>query len=87
MFTLSAFLSLVAGLSCVFIFRQTPRADIPQSERCREMCERRDDGSLTNLKEKSKEEIRGILAPPRMLMLRAMSGYGSLIGMVIKRVV
>jgi len=61
-----AFLFLVSGLVYVrFSDRQTPLAEIPQSERCKEMCKRRDDGLLPGLKGKSKEEVRKILGEPQ----------------------
>ena len=56
---------VIFGLGFFFLFRQTPLADIPQSKRCKVMCDRRDLGSLENLKGKTRDEIRGILGDPQ----------------------
>ncbi|MFM2170492.1 MAG: hypothetical protein RI957_721 [Verrucomicrobiota bacterium] len=45
--------------------RPIPLSEIPQSERCAEMCDRRDSGSIRNLEGKTKEEIRRILGDPQ----------------------
>lgn len=59
---------LVVGLLAGGVFlltRPTPLPDIPQSERCAVMCNRRDSGSIRNLEGKTKEEIRIILGDPQ----------------------
>ncbi|MFC7339726.1 hypothetical protein ACFQY0_21255, partial [Haloferula chungangensis] len=59
---------LVVGLLVgggYLLTRPTPLAEIPQSERCAEMCDRRDSGSIRNLEGKTKQEIRRILGDPQ----------------------
>ena len=55
----------VLGFGYVFLPKQAPLADIPQSERCSVMCQRRDVGALEDLEGKSKAEIRSILGDPQ----------------------
>lgn len=58
-------LGVILGLGLFFLPLQTPLADIPQSERCMVMCDRRDLGSIENLKGKSRDEVRAILGDPQ----------------------
>ena len=65
---LIAIITLVAvliGLGVFFTVKQTRIANIPQSERCRAICDHRDLGSLENLNGKSREEVRAILGDPQ----------------------
>ena len=59
---------LVVGLLAGGVYlltRPTPLAEVPQSERCAEMCDRRDAGLIRNLEGKTKQEIRRILGDPQ----------------------
>lgn len=59
---------LVVGLLTgggYLLTRPTPLSEIPQSERCVEMCDRRDTGLIPKLLGRSKEEIREILGDPQ----------------------
>ena len=56
---------VLIGLGVFFGFQQTSLAEIPQSERCRAICDHRDLHKLENLEGKSKDEVRAILGDPQ----------------------
>ncbi len=63
--TIIGVVTIVIGLGFYLQSEQTPLADIPQSERCLSMCQRRDGGEIRGLKGKSREEIRSLLGDPQ----------------------
>lgn len=63
--TIIAFVTVLVSGIVMFALRQDPLSDIPQSQRCTAMADRRDIGEICNLKGKTKAEIRNILGDPQ----------------------
>ena len=62
---LSLITAALAGALALIVFRETPLPQVPQSQRCGEMCRRRDMGLIEIRRDASKSEIRQVLGDPQ----------------------
>jgi hypothetical protein len=62
---LPIFASVLVAAVVLIPFWETPLSQVPQSNRCGEMCRRRDMGSIKSLHHATRSDVRAVLGDPQ----------------------